>query len=113
MGSPFGIIATLTPVTGDGDSPLPTLQERQRSDPALAEVIQFLEHGGLPQEEKRARELALTKSQYAILEGVLYHVEADKSLRIVPAEGQRRELFDEIHGGKFGGHLRDAKIVVS
>ena len=64
----------------------------------------------MPIDVKRARELALTKSQYSILEGVLYHIEPDKTLRIIPAECQRRGLFEEVHAGKFGGHLRDAKI---
>ena len=106
---PFGIIGALAPVTTDPVDPTPTLQQQQRSDPVLA-VIRFLEDGDLPIDEKRARELALTKSQYSILEGVLYHIEPDKTLRIIPAECQRRGLFEEVHAGKFGGHLRDAKI---
>lgn len=59
---------------------------------------------------KRERELALTKSQYEIVDGVLYHVENDKTLRIVPASGDRRKIFDEAHAGAFGGHLQEAKM---
>ena len=45
-----------------------------------------------------------------VLEGVLYHLESDKTLRVVPPECDRKQLFDEVHGGVFGGHFRGAKI---
>ena len=57
-----------------------------------------------------ARELVLSRSQYEIVDGILYHVEKDKTLRVVPPVAERRELFEEVHSGQFGGHLRDAKI---
>ena len=28
----------------------------------------------------------------------------------IPPEEDRHQLFDEIHGGMFGGHMREAKI---
>ena len=34
----------------------------------------------------------------------------DKTLRIVPPQGDRKQLFDEVHAGVWGGHLKDAKI---
>ena len=41
---------------------------------------------------------------------VFHHVERDKTSRVVPPECDWRQLFDEVHGGAFSGHLRDAKI---
>ena len=45
-----------------------------------------------------------------LLEGVLHFVMKDKTLRIVPPQWDRKQLFDEVHAGVWGGHLKDAKI---
>ena len=44
------------------------------------------------------------------MDGILYHIEKDKSLRVIPPQPTRKKLFDEVHSGKFAGHLRGAKI---
>ena len=41
---------------------------------------------------------------------MLYHIAMDGTLRIVPPGEDREGLIQEAHGGKFAGHLRDAKI---
>ena len=107
----FGIIANLR-VGPDvssrgGDS---NLVDEQRGDPELAEIIQYLSNGVLPDDDKRARELALTKSQYSIVDRVLYHVAKDGTLRIVPPVASREKLCKEAHGGVYGAHLREAKL---
>ena len=43
-------------------------------------------------------------------DGTLYHLERDKTLRVVPPTSARRKLSDEAHAGAFGGHLREGKI---
>ena len=43
-------------------------------------------------------------------EGVLYYVEADKTLRLIPPTGDRKRVFEEAYCGKFGAHLRDAEV---
>ena len=53
----------------DGELTLSTLQ---RNDPQLAPIVEYLEKGELPADDKRARELALTKSQYMIADYFLY-----------------------------------------
>ena len=88
------------------------LKIRQRSDPSLSPLIQYIENGELPGDNKEARGLCLASEQYVVLEGVLYHLESDKTLRVVPPECDRKQLFDEVHGGVFGGHFRGAKIHV-
>ena len=86
------------------------LRARQRGDLELCQIIRYLEEGELPSDDKKARELALSKQQYLLVEGVLHYVAKDQTLRLIPPEGDRQKLFDEVHGGQFGGHLRDAKI---
>ena len=40
--------------------------------------------GQLPEDERKARELVLSKSQFEIKDGDFYHLERDKALRVVP-----------------------------
>ena len=90
---------------GDGD-----LKDRQRADEGLAPVIDFLERGLLPKDEWLSRRIALASSQYTIQDQVLYRVEADGTLRMIPPESSRRQLFSEAHCGRFGAHLSDSKV---
>ena len=87
-----------------------TLSEKQRWDPHLQSVIAYLEDDVLPVDEKKARELVLAKTQYTMVDKVLYRVEPDKTLRMVVPESDRESLFHEAHSGKYGGHLREVKI---
>ena len=98
-----------TPPQDVEDTPQ-TLGERQRQDPELASFIRYHEDGILPDDGPRARQLVATKPQYCVIEGILYHVAADGSLRIVPPEADRSTLFDGVHAGKYGAHLGDAKV---
>ena len=86
---PFTLVAPIpkpdVPVN-DGD----TLSQRQEADPELQPIIAYQESGVLPEDKHRARELVLNQSQFTLLDG--------------------KELFHAVHGGTFGGHLRDAKV---
>ena len=95
-----GVIANL----GAQDVDLPTLQ---RQDVELEPFIKFLETGILPADGRTARLVATTASQYTIEEGVLYRVEFDGTLRLIPPRDSRETLF---HSGVFGAHLGDAKV---
>ena len=90
--------------------PISELSALQREDKELKEIIDFLESGILPNEEKQAKIIALTQSQYTLVDNVLYHVEQDGSLRVMPPVGTREELFHQAHGGVYGGHLGDRKV---
>ena len=67
--------------------------------------MEYLEGGKLPDDDKRARELTLSREQYLLLDGVLHFMAKDKTLRIIPPTGDRQQLFQEAHGDAFGGHL--------
>ena len=87
-----------------------SIRGSQLKDPNLKLIIDYLENRILPQDEGRARELVLGSSSYQLLDGILYHVEPDKSLRLIPPDHDREHLFQEAHSGIFGAHLKDAKI---
>ena len=87
-----------------------SIRGSQLKDPNLKLIIDYLENGMLPQDEGRARELVLGSSSYQLSDGILYHVEPDKSLRLIPPDHDREHLFREAHSGIFGAHLKDAKI---
>ena len=82
----------------------------QRDDKELKEIIDFLESDILPSEEKKAKLLSLTQSQYTLMDSVLYHIQQDGSLRVIPPGNLREELFHQAHGGIYGGRLGDAKV---
>ena len=52
----------------------------------------------------------LTKEQYEIVDGILYRLQPDGTLRIIPSKKDQQTLFQETHQGVFGGHLKDAKV---
>ena len=87
-----------------------SLSDLQRRDRTLAPYFAYLEDKVLPDEEPDARELVLSKSQYTVVDDTLYYVEKDKTLKVIPPLVYRKKLFDEVHSGKFAGHLRDAKM---
>ena len=61
-----------------------TLGERQRTDAELQDIIIYHETGELPEEEKRACELVLSRDLFVLEDKVLYRVQPDKTLRIIP-----------------------------
>ena len=97
---------------GGEDQRLPDhdLGELQRRDPDLQQIIHYLERGELPLCENEVHKLVLGKSQYTFLDGVLYHIQPDHTLRVIPPTGERERLFREARAGPFSGHLHEAKI---
>ena len=72
-----------------GDSESDTLRDLQRRDQELAPVIHYLEAGILPEDSQLSRRIALTSSQHTVQDGMLYRVEDDPILRVIPPEGSR------------------------
>ena len=75
-----GVVATLTTESVEGGD----LAGEQRQDMGLAAIITFLETGVLPEDERLAKQVALTSPLYTVEDGVLYRVEKDATLRLVP-----------------------------
>ena len=57
-----------------------SIGSRQRADPELKIIIDYQEEGILPSEDKKAREILLSRNQYHMIESVLYYIETDKSV---------------------------------
>ena len=98
-----GVVAAITPEEED-------LAMLQRQDEELAAIISYLETGMLPEDGKLSRSLTLSESQYVVQDRVLYRVEADSTLRVIPPASKRERLFQEAHQGVFGAHLSDVKV---
>ena len=107
---PSQLVAATEVPNLDSETEPPKLRDVQQQDASLIEIFNYKEKRELPPDDHHARELVIAQSQYEIVEDVLYHVEPDKTLRLVLPEISRRKVLDEVHGGRFGGHLRDAKI---
>ena len=58
-----------------------SLESLQRDNPKLIPYFSYLEDGILPDDENESRELVLSRSQFEVIDGILYHVEKDKTLR--------------------------------
>ena len=79
-------------------------------DPELKCIMLYVEDVELPRDEKKAKELVLGRSLYEVVDGILYHVEVDKSLHLIPSTCDWESLFQEVHSGTFGAHMKDMKI---
>ena len=106
------VLSGTQPLAEGGDDTMSDshLGLRQRRDPELSQIMAYLDTGELPAEDGKARELVLSRSQYEIIDGVLYYIGKDHGRRVVPAKRDREELFTEAHRGVLGGHLKEAKI---
>ena len=104
------VAAAVPQLQDDTESGEDNIKYRQRKDEEIKVIIDFLENCVLPDDDKKARELLLSRSQYCLMDGVLYYVVADKTLRLVPPIRDREQLFEETHSGPFGAHLREAKV---
>ena len=108
------VIEAVEPVkVAQSREPTPThssLSQRLKTDTQLQSIIQFLADGEIPSDERHARQILLGQSAFTLLDGILYHIENDKTVRVVPPECDRHQLFLEAHEGVFSGHLRQAKI---
>ena len=52
-------------------------------------IKQYLLDNKLPDQEEKARKLTLSRTQYEVIDNVLYHIQSDKTLRIVPPTDDR------------------------
>jgi len=76
----------------------------------LRPIMEYLKNGNLPDEEKVARELTLNKTQYLLIDDILYHLVSDGTLRVISPRKDRTGIIKEAHDGKLSGNLRDVKI---
>ena len=106
-----GMVATLNlnekVESKDGES---TLHDQQMADSSLKMIVDYLSDDILPENEKDAHCLIMSCQEFTVLDGILYHIEGDKRLRVVVPEADRECLFNEAHAETFGGYFRGAMI---
>ena len=70
-------------------------------------IFQYLEDSRLPDNDTSARRLALEKTHYEIIDGILYfeNPSVPGKWRIAIPKELRATLLSETHDGKFAGHL--------
>ena len=88
-------------------SPQYSLEEEQRKDPTVLEVIRYVEEGVLPEDKARARKLALQGELYALVNQILYHLDSKRSheKRVVVPCHLRKRIMEETHRGPMPAHF--------
>ena len=83
------------------------MDELQRSDPGLLQIIELLEGGSLPSDDKLARKVVLKQDHY-IIDGILHHESPANPgyWRVVPKSLQQNVL-KEAHSGRFAGNFAE------
>ena len=73
----------------------------------MAEIVAFLVMGELPQDDKRARKIALQKSLFVLEDGVLFYCDPkqEHQLRVVVPTQLREQILSKHHSGLIGGHF--------
>ena len=84
----------------------------QRKDPALAQIIAFMENDELPAEEKRAKAVVAQASVLTLVDDILYYVDSKQGnkRRIVVPEHLRKQIMEENHSGPMAGHFSGNRL---
>ena len=84
----------------------------QRCDEELLPILEYLESDVLPADAKQAQRLALEKSNFEVIEDVLYYENpaVPGNWRIAVPKCLRSTLLKESHGGRFAGHFAEKKV---
>ena len=88
------------------------LLEAQRKDPEVLEMLNYLEHGELPANDKDARRTVMQSSTYCLIDKVLYYVDSHRGniRRIVVPRSLRDRILSENHSGPCAGHFAGHKL---
>ena len=84
----------------------------QRKDEEFAPIFRYLEDGILPNDEHKAKKLALEKSRFDVIDGVLYYENPDTPgcWKIAVPQCLRLTLMKEAYSGRFAGHFAERKM---
>ena len=89
--------------------------QEQRKVRNLLKAICYLEGGLLPEDSCQARKLTAQASHFALVDGILYFVEAKRGNQrktAVPAHLQET-ILREMHSGKMAGHFSENRLFTS
>ena len=110
--SPVEPVSESTPLSEKEQQRVDEIRRLQREDSELVTIFQYLEDGKLPDTDTSARRLALEKSRYEIIDGILYfeNPSVPGKWRIAVPKELRATLLSETHDGKFAGHFGEQKV---
>ena len=89
-----------------------SLSEQQAQDSQIMEWVVFLKHGQLPEDNTRARKMAMQQSLFAIVDDMLYYVDPKRGNRrraAVPL-AMRPKLMEQTHSGPYRGHFSGQRM---
>ena len=81
-------------------------------DRSLDIIVDYISKDILWENEKEEHRVILSRQKFTVLDGILYHIEDDKTLIVVIPKADREHLFTEVHTWTFREHLREAKIYI-
>lgn len=81
--------------------------DEQRKDPDLREIIVFLQKEKLPDDEKRARKIALQAPLFTIEDQTLFYIDPKQKhqRRVVVPNHLQEQILKENHSSGMGGHF--------
>ena len=84
----------------------------QAKDVQVKEIVDFLEKGDLPEDQKRARKVVAQGPLFAIVNGILYFRDpkhGNRKRAVVPHH-LRKQVLEESHSGPLGGHFSGNRL---
>ena len=100
-------------ITHADDPALPKVQQEQRRDSDLLQLIEFLEAKKLPENPQEAKRVTTqAKKGYYLVDGILYYEGSDmpERRRLVVPKHLREKVMEEHHASPFSGHFAAKKM---
>ena len=100
------------PPSQDNTQLMCSLDKEQEKDSELNSVIKFPETGVLPDHEQLAKKIAAQASQFVMIDGILYFIDAKHGnrRRVVVPRQLREKIMQENHSGVMAGHFSGNRL---
>ena len=91
---------------------LDSISKEQQEDPDVREIFQFIVTGTLPEDDQKARKLALQETLFTVTNNILYFLDPKREnrKRVVVPRQLRRKILENTHSGPFGGHFSGQRL---
>ena len=90
---------------GPQSDQLTDFASEQHRDPDVVKIINFLEDGILPSDDRQAKKLALQGSQFVLVDNILYYIDPNGKKRAVVPKQLQKGILEENHSGGMAGHF--------
>ena len=111
--SPVSAVESVTTSESEVHIDTVELQAKQKSDPELAAMINYLTEGVLPADDKFAKRIVFESSRYEMIDGILNFENPAFPGRqcVVVPKCLREAILTEAHASCFGGHFSERKVL--